>query len=340
MLSAFPLAELAASEFGAAELARDPRYHADAIGAEEVRIQAGARGQTVANVVGSASMGQIGNPAPQAVNNTDGWAEWQVLADAGISSVSLATGSSLLRISPSAVGGYAMEATATAAIAFMAVADGTPDSDAFARLALDAGAVSSVLAHTFGTSDLRMSAVCQGSMAVYAGCIANLAISSAAKAQGVFNGLAQADMRVIARSYTSAMAGTDGQADLQLKSAAIGVSAAQATGTAQLTGRGLATGSSYIFMPGTASGFWLVLSLAYSSALANRAAAGRLSVDCRAYGQSVRNSRGTAAIRIDAQAERGTNRLNNMPQAYAAVNRPYENRTTNRPAEQREAVST
>lgn len=340
MLSAFPLAELAASEFGTADLARDPRYHADAVGVVEVRVQASARGQTVVNVVGSASMGQVGNPAPQAVNNTDGWAEWKVLADAGIAAVSLATGSSLLRISPSAVGGYAMEATASAAIAFMAVADGTPDSDAYARLALEAVAVSSVLAHTFGTADLRISAVCEGSMAVYAVGIASLAINTAAKVQGVFNGLAQADMRVIARSYAIAMAGTDGQANVQLKLAAIGVSAAQATGAAQVIARGLATGSSYIFMPGTASGFWLDLSLAYSSALANRAAAGRLSIECRAYGQSVRNSQGTAAIRIDAQAERGTNRLNQMPQGYATVSRPYENRTANRPAEPREAVST
>lgn len=340
MQSAFALSEFARAEFGMAELARDLRFHADAVGAPELRTSASARGAMVVNVVGSASLGEASNPAPQAVNNAEGIADWQLLADAGVSAVSLATGSSLLRISPSALGGYAMTAAAAASIAFVAFADGTADSDAFARLVLEASAVSSVLAHTFGTADLRITAVCDGSMGVYATAVGTLVISSAGKAQAMFNGLAQAQLRLPARSYASAISGAGGLASVLWLALGRAAAAAGTSGVAQVSAVASAAGGNYQFAPSTATAIWLGLSLAYSSVLANRAASGKLTFKCQAHGQSVMGVRGIAELRVDAWAERGTNRLKTMPQGYATVNRPYENRTTIRPAQEREAVST
>lgn len=334
------LSEFAAANFAVLQLGRDLRVHADAVASGALTLAGLAGGQTVVNATATGTMGDDPLPVTQAVNQTTAETAFEVAGDMQGTQALLASAGGTLRLAPLLDSGYGMTATATAAWTLTSNVEALLDTVYDGAWAVVVQALSTVIANVTGASELRLRGNASGQE------IASATSSTELRLGGLIAGnqvqLTEAQARLTVQAAVPAQAVNATKADSAWRLSFIpAVQAVQnATSHGALLVQASAVADPYIFSPTIAAGSLRAGGQSTGAALAHSSGTAALRISTRGVGSWANMSVATGALRMDADIERGTNRLNFMPLGYGTANRPFQNRTSNRPSEERDAVST
>ena len=334
------LAELGFAEFAVLQIGQDARNYVDVTASAVLALPSAAFGQAVANVTALASAGQASDNRPQAVNNTTAEAVLSVLQDWSTTEAFLASAGGTLRMAPLTSSGVGLTATASAtwmlASNIQPLLDG--GFDGLWQLVTDF--YTSVFAHAVASGNALAIAAAQSNSILLTKGAAFLSLAGKLDAVSVSQTFSQGFLRGSAQGTAQSLALSTMSADLMASGEAKATAALHARFNRQLLLVGIAFGNPFSFSHGEVVADVQMVAQGYTSVIAHSRASAPWRVSANAIAHTAAIGTATGLLRLNASAERGTNRLNFMPQGYATTARPYENRTSNRPAEAREAVST
>lgn len=334
------LSEFAAADFAVLQIGRDLRVHADAVASGVLSLAGLAGGQTVVNVTATGTIGDEPLPVTQAVNQTVATAAFAVAGSMHATQAFIVSAGGALRLAPLMESGYGMTATATAAWAITSNIEALLDTVYDGVWQVVAKSFSAVYAHSTGSSALLMQGAAVGQQAANSSAQSDLSLAGDIAGNQVqqVNALGQLSWLMSPVSQSVAVGVGGGSWQMSFRPVAQSVQLADVQ--AQLQFQAQAIADPYVYLPTKALSSFLLYGWATGTALANSRASAALRIMTNGVGSWAEMSMASGSLRIEAIAERGTNRLNFMPPGYATVNRPYQNRISNRPSEGREAVST
>lgn len=334
------LAELGFAELAVLQIGQDARNYVDVTASAVLALPSAAFGQAVANVTALASAGQASDNRPQAVNNTTAEAVLSVLQDWSATEAFLSAAGGTLRMAPLTSSGVGLTATATAT--WMLASNIQPLLDAgFDGLwELVTDFYTSVFAHVVASGAVSIVSAAESNSILLTAGAAFLTFAGKPDAVSVNQTFSQAFLRASAKGWAQSLAISTMSADLMAVGEVKASALVHARFNRQLLLIGLAFGNPYLFAPGDAVAEVLMTGQGFTSVVAHAKASAPWRVIANAVSHTAAIGTATGLLRFNASAERGTNRLNFMPLGYATSARPYENRTSNRPSEAREAVST
>ncbi|WP_312463321.1 hypothetical protein [Comamonas sp.] len=333
------LSEFGAADFAVLQIGRDLRVHADAVASGVLTLAGLAGGQTVVNVTAIGTMGDEPLPVPQAVNQTVATAALRVAGDMQATQAFLASAGGALRLAPLMDSGYGMTATATAAWAITSNVEALLDtvydgvwqvvaqafsgviahSTAASVLLAQGAGVAQQIANSTGQANLSSKGDIVGNQVQQVNALAQISLLASPVSQAVAVGIADGSWRLSFSPVTQAVQLANGYAQLQVLTEAIA--------------------EPYVYLPTVAASTLQIYAQSAGTALSHSRASAAMRIMTRGIGSWAEMSVATGSLRIEAIAERGTNRLNYMALGYRTANRPFQNRTSNRPSGEREAVS-
>ncbi|MNS66188.1 hypothetical protein D3C72_993900 [compost metagenome] len=333
------LSEFGAADFAVLQIGRDLRVHADAVASGALTLASLAGGQTVVNVTATGTMGDDPLPVPQAVNQTVAVAALEVAGNMQATQAFIASAGGALRLAPLMDSGYGMTATATAAWAITSNIEALLDTVYDSVWRVVAQAFSAVFAHSTVMAELQMQGSVVGQQLATVSARTDLSLTSfiAGNQVQLFDAQAQLLLQGSPVVQAVAVGMVDGAWRLAFSPVVQAVQAA--TVQAQLAIQAQAVAEPYIFLPTTAASSLRVYGQGIGTALVHSKSSTAMRLMANGVGSWAEMSVASGSLRIDAIAERGTNRLNFMPLGYGTSNRPFKNRTSNRPSEEREVVS-